>query len=764
MANDTILQLILRTLQEGEGAKETAADLEAMKKQAKEGSEALTKLTTAEDNLARAQKMLRANTDPEKQEQLAQAVTDAQVALAQAKQSVDEFEQGLTASEQATKATADATKYLSVANAEMAQAMLKADDAALTLADAQKALEKNTDPSKEDELARALLDAREEAERTSKAVKDLGDKTKESGDKAEGALSQWAQAQNLKDKFEILMQVVEGVGKAFDLAEERATALGRNDVASNIHDMRVEFQDLGDALLQIPIAGRDFLQWMGDAAVGLKNTSLAAQAAIIWAEKQTGAIDEQTAAQQIAVLVTTNAKLTTEQLVQAQRDLADPLDETNRLLRAQGDAAAAEATHAADLAKAQQLLAAGLSGAVGNAQKSYAETTADTSKEIEKLQTEIDKYRKLNGQTVSVTKEATVSQAEYELVLRDVDRAQKALSDNTDPTKVLDLTVAFEHAQEKAKGAAEGLGGVSSVTLDYSSKLTELNGQLDEQVAKQDAAAEATRRSIEQFIFQQAAASLDAAGQLELAFKLHMIDEASYNAAKAVQTLTGVYDENGDGTVGAGEDQKAYIEGLDKLSNAIGEKATPAANKNKKATEDVGKAAGTTATTLNNQATPAVRNNQKALEDADQMAGGLATTLNQRGTPAVNTFQESANRATTSLSTAKLTGAELAEIIDRFHNETFTYTFNWVNNGAPPDDGGHPGASAPTSSSPAGTGGVTFTPTATGAVSTLAANTYYITVDARGATDPAATETAAERGAQRALAAAGRAADVRRRV
>lgn len=148
---------------------------------------------------------------------------------------------------------------------------------------------------------------------------------------------------NSKQNAQMLTHTVGAVGKllgdAFKLAADEAQRLGRSEVTAQMKEMDAAFKTVTDTLVQIPIGGRDFLAWMGDAAEGAANAGKAIAALSIYIAKNTGAMTESEAATAANALMNSQAVLSAEQLARAQIDLADPMDETNQLLRAQADAA-----------------------------------------------------------------------------------------------------------------------------------------------------------------------------------------------------------------------------------------------------------------------------------------------------------------------------------------------------------------------------------------------------------------------------------------
>jgi len=579
----------------------------------------------------------------------------------------------------------DATKFLGVANAEMAKAMYDAEVAAKELEDAEKQLADNQAPEAQNELAEAVLNARREAEAAAEKVEDLEQAESDAGETGSNFADNFkSDLAAVKDATEIAGFAMQGLTQAIAFTQEAADRLGRTEFSAALERAQSATQRLTDSMLELPIGKTiPLFQLLGDAE--LKN----ADAITILTRAFNAAGDGMNVVNALLIQMKANATGNWDEATKEVQALtaetqtqADTLDTATRATDAYSDRwsgladqinagstaqanwnqymaesrAEEEAEKVAALALAQQALAAGLSGVLGNAQQNYNAVMTETGTELTRLQAELDKYTKLNGQVVT------------------------------------------------------GVDGVSTTTLNYTKKIEELNGQVDAQVAKQDAAAAALRRTTAEFVFNQAAASLNAVQQTELAFKLGMIDEASYKASKAAQNLKDTYDTNKDGTVSAEEGADKYIEALSRLTTTIGNEATPATDDHKQALEEAERATGTVATTLNNQATPAAKNNAAAVNEAERATGTMATTLNNQATPAVNTLKESTNNATTALTTAKQRAAEFQAIIDRFESETFTYTFdiNSTGNGgggAPPGGGGVPlaptgsgsfGLSAPT--------------------------------------------------------------------
>src|SRR3990167_179868 len=132
---------------------------------------------------------------------------------------------------------------------------------------------------------------------------------------AQGFAGVTAAAGGLGSKFAAASRGVGEAGKfrgaelkwleqGFKAASENAAEMGRADVVDSIAAMGDELTDLRHALLEVPLAGRDVLDWFGDAAEGATGWARLTQALAIKYELAPGAIDQETAvarANQIAV-------------------------------------------------------------------------------------------------------------------------------------------------------------------------------------------------------------------------------------------------------------------------------------------------------------------------------------------------------------------------------------------------------------------------------------------------------------------------------
>lgn len=95
-----------------------------------------------------------------------------------------------------------------------------------------------------------------------------------------------------------------------------------------------------------------------------------------------------------------------------------------------------------------------------------------------------------------------------------------------------------------------------------SKKVQDLNTALDENEEKQRAAADAAREATTQFIYQQAAAGLDAEAQLALARDMGILEEDTYTTITAIEEMKKIMDENKDGTLSAAEATNGYNEAV----------------------------------------------------------------------------------------------------------------------------------------------------------------------------------------------------------
>lgn len=146
-----------------------------------------------------------------------------------------------------------------------------------------------------------------------------------------------------------------------------------------------------------------------------------------------------------------------------------------------------------------------------------------------------------------------------------------------------DLVPAIDGAKLAGELLAAGMSGEMKAAFDAYREATANTvpviadnvGWLETMTAKQADAEKQLALTTAQFLFQQAAAVLTKDAQLELAFSLGLIDEPSYDAAKAMQELTTKYDTNRDGAIDAKEataDYKAEVLALQDSITGLADK------------------------------------------------------------------------------------------------------------------------------------------------------------------------------------------------
>lgn len=157
----------------------------------------------------------------------------------------------------------------------------------------------------------------------------------------------------LNRAFGLLNKGVQEVEAAFKFARDEAEKLGRVDVATNIDAAKDSFAGLADILVQVPIGGRDFLQWMGDAAAGAENLAHLVGALAIQFQLNTGAIDQATAKLQLDAMLTDEVAAKKNALAAATKSVSDKLVESDAAYN-NSTAAAGAMQGALDRVKASQ--------------------------------------------------------------------------------------------------------------------------------------------------------------------------------------------------------------------------------------------------------------------------------------------------------------------------------------------------------------------------------------------------------------------------
>jgi len=301
------------------------------------------------------------------------------------------------------------------------------------------------------------------AERTTKKISNM-DKAMRAANKAVNGMK------TAMGGAKIALAIVE---QAFTFAAAEAEKLGRVDVVTNIEEAKNALSGLGDVLVQIPIGGRDFLQWMGDGAAGLANFAKMVGALSIQAQLTFGIIDRETAILQINALVTDEAAVAAANLeeekkavteasklqVDAEKRLQDVMKNTSGYKASQEAAQDAEAS-LFDLRSEIQRLRAEQGKAVYSAQ------------ELEDIQLDLAEAQ----QNVKETSRS-LWEAEHNLI-----DAQEGLVDGLE-----DAENAYERARisnERAHNRLEELtrayDEAKRATIDNSQAISELNDRLRE--------------------------------------------------------------------------------------------------------------------------------------------------------------------------------------------------------------------------------------------------------------------------------------------
>lgn len=284
-----------------------------------------------------------------------------------------------------------------------------------------------------------------------------------------------------------------------------------NDWAEAHHAMASGFLTAGQVVERLTDEIKAYKAGLEEADPAVQNLRLANEAAAEVAETYTNQLSSQT---------------------QWLADLVPALSDAEAATKA---AARAQREHAQDM-----ILAAGLAGTLTAAQNDYQAVLAETTPEMKRLTDEIAKYEAAQGTTWTVTTDATASMAEYELAqIRAAEAAVKLAEYTGDNRKeFLELQVAAETANEKVSKLGEQMGISTVFTADYTTRLAENNAELAELKLKNEEAAAALQKTSSEFVYNQLQAGLTTEMQMKLANELGLLDDASYLAASALQTLS----------------------------------------------------------------------------------------------------------------------------------------------------------------------------------------------------------------------------------
>jgi DNA repair exonuclease SbcCD ATPase subunit len=274
------------------------------------------------------------------------------------------------------------------------------------------------------------------------------------------------------------------IEQGFAFASMEAEKLGRVDVKTNIDEAKNALSGLADVLVQIPVGGRDFLQWMGDAAAGLTNFAHLIGALGIQMQLNMGLINQETAEMQLSAMLT-------DKTAQKTKALADDKQ------------AAASATQShADAEKRLQEVMKNVEG-----YKSSQKAADDAKASLGDLRRELEKLQRENGQAAYTERDVIdarldVNQATIDELqaARDLWNAQQDLNtaqaDGKTVTeemnwKVEEARIRWERSKLALDDARTALENAKTATIDNSVAIAELQIKLqDETTAFENATRE----------------------------------------------------------------------------------------------------------------------------------------------------------------------------------------------------------------------------------------------------------------------------------
>lgn len=249
----------------------------------------------------------------------------------------------------------------------------------------------------------------------------------------------------------------------------------------------------------------------------------------------------------------------TRQSTNAAEDNASALKESEEAARqkAIADKEAAEAANEWAEAANETLIQVAISGKLSKAQESYNDVIESTSKSIAEYREELSLLQEEQGKAANSSEDLK----DMELDLADarfneeqaaiaLAKAQRQLSENTDPTKQSDLSESVEKAELGYNRALRSLEKMTNqyndaamATIDNTEKMGDLNEKIAEQEEKAGDAKTELAQLTKEFTYQIAAAGENSETQLELAKSLGLVDKNSFSAAKSVLNLKSQYDD-----------------------------------------------------------------------------------------------------------------------------------------------------------------------------------------------------------------------------
>lgn len=252
--------------------------------------------------------------------------------------------------------------------------------------DAGESLNELTDSA--DGSAESISEVSDSAEDASEATEELDTK----------AVNASLSFQKLNKAMSLTRGVINQVAQAFEFASEEGEKLGRLDVKTNVDQAKNAIGKLTDEIVQVPIAGRDFLQWMSDAAQGLTNTINLVAALQIQYMRMTGAIDDATAAEMAYNLVKVDGVAVSERLHESVvNQISDARDASGAAV-SQATSQMNAALAATELARQSNELSAALAGPLKSAQDEYNTQTETTRLKMGSLQLQIQDATRVYGE------------------------------------------------------------------------------------------------------------------------------------------------------------------------------------------------------------------------------------------------------------------------------------------------------------------------------------------------------------------------------
>ena len=250
-----------------------------------------------------------------------------------------------------------------------------------------------------------------------------------------------------------------------------------------MEEAQIKTQQYADKLDGLKIAVGTFaVDGLGRAVTGGEDYIKMWAAIAIKTGQATGILDDATSSIMAAELAGLSHEEALRQVYAAEMDVTDASDRmassVETTTEAVEESKEALEANAAAVSQLSDLMA----GAVGKEMGDYGNKTVELKDKQAELLAQIEKYEKQQGKTVTVTEAATASEIELQLAAISLTEAQEKLSEaSADNTKeYLQAQLAVQKAEERLVSMQGAMGTSTTVTLDYSTKLGELRGQLSE--------------------------------------------------------------------------------------------------------------------------------------------------------------------------------------------------------------------------------------------------------------------------------------------